>query len=196
MKKIKRILLVILVLTTFSVNAQFKFGVAGGFNYSEIQGHVLPNDPIFGGNVGVISDYKIGKTKLKVELDLLFSQKGGNFGPITAGNGSFISNDFKLVSNYVELPLVLKYDWPRRFYRMNLQAGLQYSYLIGAKADGLKLEKNNFNSNEFSVVVGTGWDGDWFHMSTRYIIGLNTIYSNNSKGKNELIVVSFGYWIK
>jgi hypothetical protein len=128
-------------------------------------------------------------------MDLFYSQKGANFGSVISGGGNLLSDDFNLVLNYLDIPLLLKYNYIH-IGGMSFQGGIKYSILLGGAIDGVKIQKDNFKSSDISAVLGYGYDGKWFHYSLRYNLGLASIYSNSSKGKNEMLTLSIGYWIK
>jgi hypothetical protein len=194
---IKYAILVLCLGGAFIVNAQNKFnvGAVGGANISRIVKHSLKNDRLLGYNFGVILNYNFINVRLGSEMNLLFSQKGGDFGPVISEGGNVLSDEFKVILNYIDLPLVLKWS-SINLYGMSWQGGIMYSSLIGGSLNGDELDRTNFNSNDFSVVVGLGVDIERFHFSGRYNFGLMNVYANGSKGNNQGGVISIGFWLK
>lgn len=187
MKKIKGLLLIVIVVTTFSANAQFKFGVGGGVNISKHTGADVYNSTnLIGFNTGLIFEIKL-PTKVGFELNALYSVKGTNF-DYGANNRDRASD---ITMTYIDFPLVVK------FYILkvvSLQIGPQYSYLIRSTSGG---SSNKFfiNSNEVSGVFGLGLDVSKFHLSSRYNYGLTSTVDGGDI-KNNMLTFTVGYWIK
>ena len=181
MKKITFIALLIAI--SISVNAQnvFKFGVAGGLNVSKI---ASSNDSksLIGYHGGLITEIKL-PIELGVEADVLLSTKGGAIEVLSQDN-----LDYKLM--YLDIPVVVKLYMLKV---INIQAGPQFSYLLSAKFDGVDV-KDNLNASDIAIVGGLGLDVTKIHAAIRYNYGLTNIGAGD--GKNNVIQVSLGFWIK
>lgn len=105
----------------------FEGGLVVGFNMSQLDGDDLAGWNRIGLNVGgrvAITPYE----KWKINLDILFSQKGSDSAP-----GQVSSYD-NVRLNYVEIPIQVNYmDWLHEdgFYRLHFLAGFSYSQLVG-----------------------------------------------------------------
>ncbi len=183
MKNLKFTLLIIGIgLFTFS-NAQFKFGIAGGFNSAAMSGEdVNGSGSIPGFHGGLMTEVKL-PIALGFEADVLYSTKGANFAVF------FVSQDLKL--NYIDIPVVAK------LYMLkvtNLQLGAQYSILMSGSLAGLDV-KDQYNSGDIQAVFGFGVDVSKFHGAVRYSMSLPSI-SSNGDAKNNVLMISLGFWLK
>lgn len=192
MKNIRRLLLVVLVIITLTANAQFKFGVTGGLNIAKFSNENISSfENVIGLNSGLIFEVKL-PVAIGFEADLLYSMKGSKF-KADLGRG-IVSSDYS--SKYIDLPVVTKLYF---FKVLNVQLGLQYSYLIGADLNideiGRQDVKDSFNSNDFSAVLGLGFDINRLHFSGRYNWGLVSAFDNGTT-KNNQLTFSVGLWLK
>ena len=182
MKKLKGLLLVALVVTAFSANAQFKFGVGGGVNMANLGGSdISGTDSRLGFNGGFMAEVKL-PIKLGIEADLLFSTKGAKF--------SGISDGLKL--SYIDMPVVMKIYSVKI---LSFQLGAQYSMLLSAKSFGTDV-KDQFKPSDLSAVIGLGVDVLKLHVSARYNYGLTSIDDAGADVKNNMLTFTVGYWIK
>lgn len=182
MKSIKGLLVIVLFVVGFTANAQFKFGVGGGLNMSNLGGSDVSNtDSRLGFNGGFMVEVKL-PIKLGFEADVLFSTKGAK------APGS--SDGFKL--SYIDMPVVMKIYMAKV---LSFQLGAQYSVLLSAKSFGVDV-KDGFKSSDMSAVVGLGLDVVKLHVSARYNYGLTSIDEAGTDIKNNMLTLSVGYWIK
>ncbi len=140
MKKI--IFLAAGLLLAGAVNAQVKFGVAGGADFSNI---IKTNDPNFttsyktGFNAGVTLDiHLIGPLSFAPEI--LYAQKG-----YTAQT---TSGQFDQRTNFIDAPLLAKFKLAPSF---SIVAGPQVSFLMST---------TNTYSNGFSTIVQQHYEDD------------------------------------
>jgi len=180
MKKIKGLLIVALIITATSANAQFKFGLGGGVNYANLSGDdVSETSSLIGFNGGMMMEVKL-PVKLGFEADILFSTKGASFG----------SSDYKL--SYIDIPVVMKIYMVKV---LSFQLGGQYSMLVSGKFAGSDI-KDQLNASDMSAVLGLGVDVLKVHASVRYNYGLASIDSGADDVKNNMVTLSLGLWIK
>lgn len=179
-------LLAILVSCFVFTNAQgtFKFGIAGGANIADISSK---SDSKFlpGFHAGLKSEIKL-PVKLGIEIDALYSLKGASYE--YSKNAKTEQADFKMA--YIDIPVIAK------IYTLkvvSLQLGPQVSYLLSAKYDGVDV-KETLNSIDLGAVAGLGLDVSKFNAAIRYNLGLTEI--SDGSGKNKVIQVSLGFWIK
>lgn len=183
----KTFLIALLAFFGTIVNAQnvFKFGVAGGLNLSKINSEESSKS-ITGFHGGLITEIKL-PIELGVEVDVLYSTKGGTFEGL---NSKLETVELKNELTYIDIPVVAKLYILKV---LNLQAGPQFSYLMGAKFDGTD-NKENLNSIDLGIVAGIGLDITKLHTAVRYNYGLTEIGAGG--GKNNMIQLSVGFWIK
>tara|TARA_B100000809_G_C14867897_1_gene434446 strand:- start:181 stop:723 length:543 start_codon:yes stop_codon:yes gene_type:complete len=180
MKKIKGLLIVALIITATSANAQFKFGLGGGVNYANLSGDVSGTSSLIGFNGGFMIEVKL-PVKLGFEADVLFSTKGAKI----AG-----SDGIKL--SYIDMPVVMKIYMVKV---ISFQLGAQYSMLLSAKSFGSDV-KDQLKPSDLSAVLGLGVDVLKVHASVRYNYGLASIDSGAADLKNNMVTLSLGFWIK
>ncbi len=186
MKKISTILVAVLLIGAFSAQAQFKFGVLGGANFSKINS----TDPnVVGQNLtawhaGLMAELKF--PVIGVELDAIYTQNGSKID--VAGAASELRN------TYVALPLVAKVYILKV---MSLQVGPQFAWLTSSKLDGQDF-KDQLASNDLQIVFGAGVDLSMLHASLRYHMGVKDISVSNVTGfdlKNNAVMLSVGIWL-
>jgi hypothetical protein len=188
MKKV--ILLLAISASVLSIKAQgtFKFGLAGGVNIADISSETktkfLP-----GFHAGLISEIKL-PVKLGIEIGALYSVKGASYEQTTILPTGTTTEQVDFVLSYIDIPVVAKIY---TFKVMSFQLGSQVSYLINAKYDGEDV-KEDVNSVDIGAVAGLGIDVSKFHTSVRYNFGLTEIAEG--AGKNNVIQISLGFWIK
>lgn len=149
-------ILAFLIFWSLTSNAQFKFGVTAGIDYSKtnIRRYYQDDFGIFGKatfHFGLSSEYRINE-KVNLTADLLFAQKGFTQ-PIkqeSTGNDFLIHNvsDVNVSVNYIEMPILTEFKVP--FDKMNVHFGVgpYIAYGIGGKIN-LDIESGS-NSVQFS----------------------------------------------
>lgn len=96
-------LLLLLFLPLLAAAQTFKAGIAGGVNFSQIDGDNIGGYNKFGANVGFLSEIPFSD-RWAVGLELLFSQKGSR-AVVTANN----LLNFKINLDYAEIPVLAKF---------------------------------------------------------------------------------------
>lgn len=144
--KSKIAFLVICIFGIMSLNAQIRFGVRGGIDYSSMNVKFnYQNDSGIKGllsyNIGLISDFKI-KENLFLTTGLLLSKKGftqeiENLDSITK---------FKVSPCYIEVPLLGEYKLKVHKLKMIFGFGPYFSYGIFGSVD-LDIKSNTIDIN-------------------------------------------------
>lgn len=190
----KTIILIVILVATVSVNAQFKFGVGGGMNFTNISGLESGGATVDGSagfNGGLIMEVKL-PVELGIEADVLFSQQGFD---INYTDQSFAAYSSENNLTYIDVPVVAKLYILKV---ISLQGGVQYSQLLGAKSKvegfGESDVKDAFNAGYLSAVLGFGIDVSKLHFSTRYNFGVTNIDSGDTK--SNMLTLTLGFWIK
>jgi hypothetical protein len=183
MKKLVVLLAAIFTLTiVFSLQAQVKFGVVGGLNFSTVKIENEEADPSTQTNfvIGGMLELPVYKN-LTIQLQPSYIRKGADFK--VKGN----SLDWIFEENYIELPVHFKInfgsDYPYLF------VGPTVGYLLDAELrtelDGIKFSgdvKEITEEFDYGISFGAGFEkslgcGNIF-FEARYTMGL----SNNQKG--------------
>jgi hypothetical protein len=120
MKKVIAVLFVLMMMTvsTGAVWAEMHWGIKAGINWSSFVGDdVDDSDTITGFNAGPYMSWLMGDV-WGIQTELLYTTKGGD---ATGKESPFTSADIRL--NYLELPILFKYNIPVDPLRFNVFAG-------------------------------------------------------------------------
>ncbi len=181
MKKLFSILMV-LAITTFSVQAQVGFGLKAGLNISTVRGTDDEGTKSkIGANGGFFANIPAG-TNFAIQPEVFYSMEGAKL------DGS----DVKLHLDYVNIPVLAQYRNESGFYA---EVGPQIGILTSAKfkADGESQSvKDQLKSTNFSIVGGLGYNFiPSVGVNARYALGLSNI-SDDSEGDLKTSTFSIG----
>jgi hypothetical protein len=180
-----------------------KIGIKGGVNLSNLYVDNVKDENI---KVGAIVGFytKIPVTKgLSIQPEILYSQKGAqvNYNNLF-GNGKYRYN-----FDYIEIPVSLVVNVAKNF---NVLAGGYTAFLASAKVkdvdangniNGVKdLNRDNFETFDYGLVGGLGFDIENANIGIRYSYGLKNIGKNGSlsgnllqNAKNSVISLTIGF---
>ena len=193
MKQTLSVLLIFILFSTLSAEAQVGFGLKGGLNLStlNIDDPELSYDSRTGSHAGIFLRGKFDKIGIQPEL-LLFTQ-----------NGDLKSSLFgtaKESFTYLSIPLIFK------FYPvggLNLQVGPQFGFLIdGDREVNSVLGSDTYDITDYykksdlSVSVGGGYDFNFgLGLDVRYNIGVKDINdaANGEQAKSRIFLISLGW---
>ena len=194
----------ILIITLFiliinSASAQITLGLKSSFNFSkEYYGEKLFDEDIDfrpGMNVGFFGKYQINN-KFDGQMELLYSQQGYKDNvPIVFVGGYAIRDGYKILSHYLNVPVLLKYFIYKDFY---IEAGPQLGFCFGARLQHNQEDidesfKMDYKPVDFSIVGGLGvYIGQGVSLNARYNHGL-TETAPESNFKNRVIQISIAY---
>ena len=93
------VLMALLIITSSTAHAQFRFGVKGGANIATVKFNkdVLNADNVTGFHIGPMVEGALGRGGIGIDLALLYSQKG------------FDSDMDKVKNGFIEVPVNLKF---------------------------------------------------------------------------------------
>ncbi|QNL22178.1 outer membrane beta-barrel protein [Hyphobacterium sp. CCMP332] len=146
---------------------EIKVDAIAGFNASQLDGDRMAGfnklGLLLGGSAGVNL-----KENFKVELRILYSQKGSRF-----TDKDPVDLNFRL--NYLDFPMVFRYRLDQKFFELaeniELEAGLQFSYLLEAKEGdpliGFVRLYDAFEPRIYGFILGCSYNYD------RYTFRLN-----------------------
>ncbi|RAW01440.1 porin family protein [Pseudochryseolinea flava] len=155
-------------------------GIKGGLNVSNLYtGDVDDRDARYGFNVGVFGQ-PVASDVAALQLELLYSTKGTK--AVTDG---LIDQETKFNLNYLDLPVLAVFKLGKA---MEIHAGAYGSYLLGASIDSDgdlgdtfdEVDKDNFNSVDYGVLGGIGFNLGGVQIGGRYNLGLNEIAKSRS----------------
>lgn len=167
----KKFVIFFLILLFNKTNVQSQIGIRFGLNSSSFKikalGLNVETDNRLGFHFGVIQDIPI-ENKLYLRPGILFSIKG-------AKSSDASSNDVnKIAANYVEAPLSVIYYFMEDQKGFFGEFGPYIGALISASADGNSI-KDEFNTLDYGINIGAGYDFNNFIIGANYSIGLNNI---------------------
>jgi len=190
MKNLKNLTATVLMLlgTTCIVNAQqtvttdggsgAKFGIKGGVNFSNLYTEDVDDENVLTGfNLGVFLEWPI-TSSLALQPEVAFTTKGAE----DEYNNPTTSGRVKFRLNYIEVPVLLKFNVTRNF---NLHFGPYAAFLVDSKITN---EDNNGNVNfeeavneddlnkvDLGLAAGLGFDFGNIGVGARYNYGLTTV---------------------
>lgn len=186
MKKI--IALSILTFSAFTMQAQVKYGVKAGANFSKfsgsdakIEGVSSAYKPGFAG--GLFAGYAISEA-LGVQLEALYSLEGTTY----KAEGEKVHYN----TSYVNIPVLAQYSHESGLYG---ETGPQIGFLTSAKlsANGNSVNyKEYFKSTNFSWCFGLGYKlPNGLGIGARYNLGLTSIAEEQEGEKADIKQSSF-----
>lgn len=193
MKQTLSVLLISILFSTLSAEAQVGFGLKGGLNLStlNIDDPELSYDSRTGYHAGIFLRGKFDKIGIQPEL-LLFTQ-----------NGDLKSSLFgtaKESFTYLSIPLIFKF-YP--IGGLNFQVGPQFGFLIdGDREVNTVLGSDTYDITDYykksdlSVSVGGGYDFNFgLGLDVRYNIGVKDINdaANGEEAKSRIFLISLGW---
>ncbi len=187
MKKICTILVALVLIGSVSAQAQLKFGVKAGANFSKLSSS-NPQDQfenLTAWHGGLMLELKL--PILGIEVDAIYTQNGTKFDAGTAIE--------ELKNTYIAVPVLVKLYILKV---LNIHAGPQFSFLTSSKLGDFDY-KNQLASSDLQIVFGAGVDLGRLHGSLRYNLGVKDINANALNPntlKNNAVMLSVGIWLK
>ncbi|MDQ4141780.1 MAG: PorT family protein [Bacteroidota bacterium] len=210
-------LAILLLLGTSQVQAQDnnpgpKFGIKGGFNFSQLyvdQPNAEDENAKVGYHFGVFGKVPITNF-LAIQPEVLYSNVGSK---ITYGGSDFENlfgiepGEVRFNLNYIQVPVALAIN----IGPLNVHAGPYLAYLMSANVKDLKtsdlnpndikeLKTDDFNRLDYGVMGGVGFDVRGLTVGARYNYGMREIgnsglagsLTNDSKNSVAQIYIGFG----
>lgn len=171
------------------VGDQTSIGPRIGVNFSNVS-NIEGSKSLTGLVLGLTSTYSISEAT-GLTVDLLYSQEG------------YTLNDVDLRLNYLQLPIYfdLFFGELGDKFRPKVYAGIVPGFLLSAKNGDSKVDNDFFNSVNFAVSGGLGFNlrmasRVWLNTDLRAFLGLNDIrdesLQNGDKNTNSTIQLSLG----
>jgi hypothetical protein len=174
-------------------HTEAKFGVKGGLNLTNFyQGDQLSDENVkVGFNVGVFLKAPVIEDVFSIQPELLYSLKGSQVNyttPLGLGGSGKYRYDF----GYIDLPVLAVVN----LGKLNLHAGPYGGFLLDVKVkdvDGngtvkgmTELDKDKFNTIDYGLVGGIGFDFEGATIGLRYNMGLNEVGKDGTLAGNAL----------
>ena len=175
------------LLISYQTNAQSSkpaAGIKGGLNVSNLYtGDVDDRDARYGFNVGIFGQ-PASSDVAALQLELNYSTKG----TMVMSSFGTIDQETKFRMNYLDLPVLAVFKLGKA---VELHAGAYAAYLLSANIDSDgdlgdtfdEVDKDNFNSFDYGVAAGIGFNLGGIQIGGRYNLGLNEI-ARSSAAKN------------
>lgn len=192
--------------TNYESKLSPKFGIKGGINLSNLHADDVDDEHMkVGANFGVYAKLPI-TTGFSIQPEVLYSMKGAqlNYNNALMGSGKYRFN-----LNYVEVPVLAVFNVAKNF---NIHAGGYAAYLASVKVKDVdnegnvnhvdELNKDNFQTFDYGLIGGIGFDISNVTLGARYNYGLKEIgksgtfageVANNAKNSAVSIYVGFAF---
>lgn len=183
----KKVFLLFVCAATFAGSqAQVKFGAKAGSNFSTLSGDDADGAKMkVGVNVGVFAEVPLASS-FSFRPEVVFSTQGAK--------SSVGSQNFKLNTSYINIPLIVKYTTTSGFFG---ETGPQVGILAAAKTKGIGESsdvKDAYKSTDFAWAFGLGYQlASGFGINGRYNLGLTKIADNDAKIKNSVFQLGVFY---
>ncbi|MDB5264343.1 MAG: hypothetical protein JWQ14_3626 [Adhaeribacter sp.] len=209
----KKLFFIAIALFTFSfAEAQTRFGLKGGINYSNIAGD-LQNQDIYqnkiGFNGGIQANFPIiADGFLSLQPELLYSQKGYQYRDEKFTIlGVERERKGKVNYNYLDLPVLLKVNAGGLYF----EGGPQLSYLMGIRDNTEEkigssdyknttvVDKDHLAELEIGYAAGLGFQAtNGVSLGIRYNGGINKLAKDNgndelTNARNSVFQLQLGY---
>lgn len=180
-----------------------KIGIKGGVNLSNLYVDNVKDENVkVGANVGIYAKIPVVKG-LSIQPEILYSQKGAQVNY----NNIFGSGKYRYNFDYIEIPVTAVINVAKNF---NILAGGYTGFLASAKVKDVdangnirgvtELNKDNFESFDYGLVGGLGFDIENTNIGLRYTYGLKNIGKDGSlsgnllqNSKNNVISLTIGF---
>ncbi|HYM94033.1 MAG TPA: porin family protein [Chitinophagaceae bacterium] len=175
--------LVVALLLSQAMMAQFHLGIKGGANIIKMNGKSFKDEFRYGYQLGGFIEIGLGH-KWGIQPEVLFNQYSttvdSNFNHIYQGvfNPSYQS---QVKFNYLSIPLLVSYKLIGKF--VSLQAGPQFGILMNQNKTLLQNGGNAFKNGDLSMLGGVQVKLASLRISGRYAIGLQNINDIDKQDK-------------
>jgi hypothetical protein len=190
--KTKFLGLVVALLISQLMMAQFHLGVKAGANITKVDGKSFKEEFRYGYNVGGFAEIKLGG-KFSFQPEVLFNQYSTTLDSNykTIYQGVISSDQSKVKLNYLSIPLLLDYKF---LGPIHLQAGPQFGILMSQDKNFLQNGSDAFKHGDFSLAAGAQVKLAAFRITGRYLVGLSNIndLDHRDKWKNQVVQLSLG----
>jgi len=162
----KKLLVVVFVLITFTSYAQLQVGLKAGVNVSNFTGGDFNNietKSLVGFHGGSFLRWMFDKLALQPEL--LFSTQGAKL------DSAGMEKDYKV--NYLNIPIMLQYEMNGGFY---LEAGPQFGFKLDEDVPDNTTAEDFANSSDVAIALGLGYHTKiGLGIGARYNVGVSKV---------------------
>ena len=198
----KKLMILLAMLACVSARAQVKFGAKVGLDLTNFWGKECGHQLVLNYQAGLLMEYKF-HPHFGISPEVVFAAQGGQEKADDASDvGGFIRSDKHYHTNYINVPMMLKY-YPAQDFSIDF--GPQVGFNVYSKYTKGKHEatyyKDMTKAVDFGLGLGCTYDLDKnVFMQVRYTLGLTrvfedrhyTAYSIRDYHKNANIQLAFG----
>lgn len=193
-------------LTFSQLKNDFKFGIKGGVNFTNINtNNTSENKSLTGVNFGIFAKLPI-TSSFAIQPEMYFTTKGSEL----TYQSVFVDGTAQFDLNYIEVPVLAVFKITNKF---NVQLGPYASYLVNSNVKNVSDINFNFEDNidsgdftkfDTGVAAGLEFEGKSFSLGVRYNFGLITVGEEKTyfgtnyifpDGKNSVLNVYLSYSI-
>jgi hypothetical protein len=162
------------------------FDVFGAIDFSNINGSQSSNNgTLVGAQFGAGATVLGFSQVMSIRAELAFSMQGTKYSSSSSGGSSSYSSSSSLHLNYINVPIVGRYQTPGGFYG---ELGIQPGFLVSAKnsysyngSSGNTDVKKQYNSFDFGIPIGVGYKfKNNIGVGVRVVPGVSNILSSSS----------------
>ncbi len=162
-------------------DAKFRIGVKGGLNLTNLYTDdetVDKENMLVGFHGGAFFKIPINE-RVGLQPEVLFSTKGAKYEYKSFFGGN--EGELKFRLNYVDVPVMLMVNLTDN---LNIQAGPYFGILLSSKltneiedGDAIteEIDKDDFNTTDYGISAGLGFDFDKLSFGARYNYGLSKV---------------------
>lgn len=186
MKKQLVFLSIFLFITSTFVDAQVRFGVKAGGNYTNVTNIHRESDSRIGAQIGGLVLIPIDNNDMFfVQPEVVYSMQGEHW---RTSNGKY-----KEFLDYINVPIMAKYYISNLEDEFFLEAGPQFGFKISDNLERLESAESKFKSFDFSLGLGFGYSVNRdFEANLRYNYGLTDVVEKDATDqKNHSSQLSF-----
>ena len=198
----KKLMILLAMLACVSASAQVKFGAKVGLDLTNFWGKECGHQLVLNYQAGLLMEYKF-HPHFGISPEVVFAAQGGQEKADDASDvGGFIRSDKHYHTNYINVPVMLKY-YPAQDFSIDF--GPQVGFNVYSKYTKDKHEatyyKDMTKAVDFGLGLGCTYDLDKnVFMQVRYTLGLTrvfedrhyTAFSIEDYHKNANIQLAFG----
>lgn len=197
--KMKKVFVFLFLFIICDVSAQWSVGGRAGVNWSRMTNFPLgigDSKQKLGFNVGAIGNYHFNSW-IELQGELLYSQQGFKDEIST----SFVNSstfDVNMMSQYIDVPILVKFYPFKKKECFNIQAGIQTGFFLteSAKSDDSSIQNiyGKKNPVDFGLVFGLAYNFEkGLFFDARYVLGLTNNYKEFEGIRGQSIHLSVGY---
>ncbi|GAB3822852.1 hypothetical protein GCM10028895_28400 [Pontibacter rugosus] len=188
----KTLLLVLFTLTTvFAAQAQTRFGVKVGANYSGFEGDRADNigyERRFGFHAGVMANFPVVDDFFSIKPEILYSQKGAKLDDL---------EEIKFRLGYIDVPVLAQINAGPLYFEVGPQVSFRIQDKIEFDNSSIDIDSDDLKRTILGYAAGIGLASTPLGLSigVRYNSDISTLYDSDDDAnfRNGVFMLSLGY---